>query len=117
MILALTAALTICPLQGYRTDCVHDGDTGWFGREKWRIENIDTPELDGKCEAEINLAYAARDRLLVLLRSGNVTMTRHGFDRSKRTLVRIYVNGADVGDQLIREGYARRWDGARRPWC
>jgi micrococcal nuclease len=114
---AAALALTLCPAQGYRADCIHDGDTGWFGREKWRIENIDTPELDGKCQSEIDRAIAARNRLLAILRSGPISLTRHGQDRSRRTLVRISVNGRDVGRQLIAEGHARPWAGRREPWC
>ena len=109
------ASMPICP-SGPRDNCVHDGDTLWWAGEKIRIANIDTPELRGQCQAETNLAYAARDRLAVLLGDG-FTIHREGRDRYGRTLARLTVNGRDVGSMLVAEGYARRWDGARRGWC
>lgn len=38
-------------------------------------------------------------------------------DRYGRTLGRVLVDGVDVGELLISEGLARRWDGRRHPWC
>lgn len=118
MILTLIA-FTLCPATGVRISCVHDGDTLHWRGEKMRLENVNTPELDGKCEYERKLAIRARDRLLVLLNSGRVTYTSYGYDRMQkpRLLVRISVNGVDVGSTLIREGLARVWDGKRHPWC
>jgi endonuclease YncB( thermonuclease family) len=36
------------------------------------------------------------------------------YGRKLRILVR---NGRSLGDTLVAEGLARRWDGARRSWC
>jgi micrococcal nuclease len=44
-------------------------------------------------------------------------MTRPPRDRYGRTLARVAVGGADLGEALIAAGLARRWDGRRRPWC
>ena len=59
-------ALAVCP-PGPRSHCVHDGDTVWLSGEKIRIADIDTPELNGRCTSESDLAVASRDRLLNLL--------------------------------------------------
>ena len=40
----LTARFGFCP-SGGGTDCVVDGDTLWFAGEKYRIADIDTPEM------------------------------------------------------------------------
>lgn len=38
-------------------------------------------------------------------------------DRYGRKLRIVTRGGESVGDVLIGEGLARRWEGARRPWC
>ncbi|TCD04353.1 thermonuclease family protein [Erythrobacteraceae bacterium CFH 75059] len=109
--------MAVCPASGVRVTCVHDGDSIVWQRERIRLENIDTPELDGRCAAERRRAVAARDRLVELLRSGRPVIRRTGTDRHGRTLARVSVNGRDVGTVLVREGHARPWEGRRRPWC
>lgn len=116
MTLILATLLTLCSTVGIRSDCVHDGDSIVVGRERIRIENIDAPELDGKCPQEAALALKARDRLTVLLRPG-FALQRTGTDRYGRTLARITANGRDIGQQLIREQLARPYRGKREPWC
>lgn len=115
--LALAATLALCPAQGVRVDCVVDGDTLWLGREKARIANIDTPELHSpKCPSERALAIAARNRLHALLQTPFVVW-RGSQDRYGRTLVRITVEGRDVGEVLVAEKHARPYRGKREPWC
>jgi len=29
----------------------------------------------------------------------------------------VSAGGVDIGETLIAEGLARRWDGRRHPWC
>lgn len=94
-----------------------DGDTVAFAFERWRISNIDAPELHGKCDAETRLAYTAKKRLQALLESGQVSVERHGEDIYGRALVRLFVAGNDLGDQLVAEHLARPWTGHRQPWC
>lgn len=88
-----------------RVTCVVDGDTVWIEGEKIRLLDIDAPEMNGKCPAEQAQARRARDRLIVLLNSRDVTIERDGKDRYGRTLARL----GDVGEVLIREGLATRW--------
>lgn len=115
--LLLAALLTICA-PGPRDNCVVDGDTWWQGGEKLRLADIDAPEIGSpKCEAERRLGERAKARLLELLNSGEVTIERQGRDRYGRTLAVVTIDGRSVGAQLIAEGLARRWDGARRSWC
>ena len=46
---------------------------------------------------------------MLLLRAGEVTIARTGQDRYRRTLARLTVDGTDVGESLIREGFALPW--------
>ena len=113
----LTAAvLALCPPAGVRVTCVHDGDSIVVDRERIRIADIDTPELNGKCASERRLAMRARNRLLEILLNG-YRIHRTGQDKYGRTLAIVTVNGRSVGDQLVSEGLARTWSGRREPWC
>lgn len=112
----LTAfALSLCTA-GPRFTCVHDGDTFWHRGEKIRISDIDTPELNGQCATERELAKKARNRLLSIMQEP-YRINRHGEDRYGRTLAVVTVNGRSVGDMLVSEGLARTWSGRREPWC
>ena len=110
-------ALTLCA-PGPRDNCVVDGDTFWLAGEKIRIADIDTPETDqAKCPAERARGLQAKRRLLELLNATPYTVKRTGTDRYKRTLAVVVNSRGSIGEQLVREGLARRWDGARHPWC
>ena len=116
MILA-AIALTLCPASGVRVSCVHDGDSFIIDRERIRIADIDTPELNGKCPSEKAHARQARDRLLALLNSAPFEIQREGKDRYGRTLAIVTNSRGSVGDQLVAEGLARTWSGRREGWC
>lgn len=95
-----------------------DGDTFWFRGEKIRIADIDAPELSPpRCEREHGLA--AKQRLLDILNSGPLSfkMTARDKDRFGRKLRIVYRDRRSVGDVLIAEGLARKWQGSRRSWC
>lgn len=116
--------LALCgpaPAQSVR---VIDGDTLELNGAVVRIANIDAPELfSAKCAAELDLALAAKRRLAELLAAGKVTIRRGDprdgrlVDRHGRTLALVFAGGRDVGEALISERLARRWNGRRRPWC
>ncbi|WP_435198867.1 thermonuclease family protein [Qipengyuania sp. 902] len=116
MLLLATAALAVCS-PGPRDHCVHDGDTVWIEGEKIRIADIETPELNGQCASERNLALSARSRLIQLLNAGPFTISRSGNDRYGRTLAVLHRLGRSIGDQIVSEGLARTWSGRREPWC
>ncbi len=103
--LLLTVALAVCA-PGPRDHCVHDGDTVWWEGEKIRIADIDTPELNGACEYERDLALRARNRLVQLLNAGAFQIARKGQDRYGRTLATLHRSGRSIGDQLVAERLA-----------
>ena len=116
MILA-AIALTLCPPTGVRVTCVHDGDTFIVERERIRLADIDTPELNGECSRETALARRARDRLVQILNAAPFKVHREGEDRYGRTIAIVTNNRGSVGDQLVAEGLARTWSGRREGWC
>jgi len=100
---------------------VLDGDTIIVQGEKIRLEGINAPEMKGKCREENVRALRARSRLMELLSAATVDIERNGFDRHRRTLAAVSVDGSAVGDVLMREGLARKWvqhyNGQQEPWC
>jgi endonuclease YncB( thermonuclease family) len=105
---------------GRRVTCVVDGDTFWLSGTKIRIADIDTPELSPpRCEAERIKGEAAKSRLRELLNAGPFSLVAgwRDEDRYGRKLRTVTRDGRSIGEILVAEGLARRWDGARHPWC
>ena len=101
-------------------NCVIDGDTIRYRGIKIRLEDIDAPEtFSPKCAAEAARGRQATERLLELMNAGPFRLVSGGRDEDRygRKLRVIERDGRSVGDTLIAEGLARRWDGARRSWC
>jgi len=112
-------AFSVCG-SGQRITCVVDGDTFWFRGEKIRIADIDTPELSTpRCERERERGLAAKQRLLDILNSGPLSfnVATRNEDRFGRKLRIVYRDRRSVGDILVAEGLARKWQGSRRSWC
>jgi micrococcal nuclease len=116
---SVSGAFSICG-SGQRISCVVDGDTFWFRGEKIRIADIDTPELSPpRCERERKRGLEAKQRLLEILNSGPLSFktTARDEDRFGRKLRIVYRDRRSVGDILVAEGLARKWEGSRRSWC
>ena len=70
--------------------------------------------------SEAALGRQATQRLVQLMNDGPFELVhRSGRDEDRygRKLRVVERRGRSVGDTLIAEGLARRWDGARRSWC
>ncbi|MBZ0148153.1 MAG: thermonuclease family protein [Pseudorhodoplanes sp.] len=102
---------------GRRINCVVDGDTIWVDGEKIRLDSINAPEVQGRCDRERVLAARATERLSGLLSADAFEIARKGKDRYDRTLARVTISGRDVGTTLIGEGLAHAWHGQKRSWC
>lgn len=100
---------------------VVDGDTIEFGGQSIRLLGFDTPETYyADCPAEKARGDAATARLRQLIRgAGSLQLfLRNERDRYGRGLGRLLVDGHDVGEVLISEGLARRYNGGQRGgWC
>lgn len=85
-----------------------------------RLGGVDAPELRGKCEQEKLLATEARDYVDQALSAAGslVVFPVTWSDKYGRPVVKIMIDGDDLGEQLQREGLARAYDGGRRAgWC
>jgi micrococcal nuclease len=83
------------------------------------LADIDTPEIsEPKCSSETALGHKAKHRLEAWMNEGPFEVVFIGsrdedqYGRKLRILMR---HGRSVGDTLVAEGLARRWD-ARRSW-
>ena len=114
-----SASFSICS-GPVRITCVVDGDTFWLEGTKYRISDIDTPEIsEPKCRRERELGERAKHRLQGLLNAGAFDL-RAGIrdeDRYGRKLREVYRNGQSLGDVLIEEGLAHKWIGSKQSWC
>ncbi|MEF2549538.1 thermonuclease family protein [Aurantimonas sp. E1-2-R+4] len=101
-----------------RVTCIVDGDTGWQDGDKWRMKDIDTPEISKpECAAEKRKGLAARDRLRNLMSAG-YSLTQDGTGYYGRTLVTVTLaDGRDAGEVLVQEGLSQRWPNTGNPWC
>ncbi len=117
---AVQRSFTICHTGG-GTNCVVDGDTIWMEGTKIRVADIDAPETHPpRCGREADLGNRATQRLYELVNAGPFTAEQVGnrdVDRYGRKLRVLVRNGKSLGDELVSEGLARTWDGARHPWC
>ncbi len=107
----------------------HDGDTctisipslpSLFGEKlPMRLVGIDTPEINGSCEVERQLAIKAKQFLLTRLQSGGrVEIQPVARDKYFRILALISVDGQDLADELVAAGLAVSYNGGTKPsWC
>lgn len=99
--------------------CLVDGDTGWENGVKWRLSDVDTPEISSPgCSEELEKGLAARERLQDLMAAGYSIEWLGSTDRYSRQLVNIKLrDGRDAGRVLLGEGLARPYPNSRKAWC
>ncbi len=96
--------------------------TGERVRAPVRIRGLDTPEIHGACDREVQAAREASQALRELLASGEVLLSEISSDKYERVLARVQVrqNGVmrDVADVMVQTGYGRVYEGRKRTgWC
>lgn len=109
---------------------VYDGDTFNVDINGWppvvgvdmpiRINGIDTPEINGKCMAERQMAQAAKKVAYSLLAGAKLVQLRNlKRDSFFRIVADVYADGVNVGDYLLKRGYAVPYDGKKKThsWC
>jgi endonuclease YncB( thermonuclease family) len=114
--------IPICSRWDYvlpRRTCLVDGDTGWEWGVKWRLSDVDTPEISSPgCPGELQKGLAARDRLQRAMSGGYTIAWLGRTDRYGRELVDIRLrNGWDAGRLLLSEGLARPFPNSQKAWC
>lgn len=103
-----------------RGDCVVDGDTFDYAGHRYRIADIDTPEVFSPgCTAERERGEMATLRLRELLNQGPFELVQIDRDEDVygRKLRIVRRDGRSLGDRLVAEDLAHVWDGRKHPWC
>lgn len=108
---------------------IYDGDTFKVTISEWpaiigdkisvRVNGVDTPEMRGKCEREKQLARQAKKHTVAFLRSGGKVELRN-IQRGKyfRIVADVYVDGKSLGESLIKNNLAYKYDGGKKQsWC
>ncbi len=108
---------------------VIDGDTIvvrariWLGQgidTQVRLDGVDAPEMNGKCESERRLAIKARN-LIVSMTAGGIVVHRriHYGKNAGRVVARVYSrDDKDFSKALLQAGLGRLYKGRRRAsWC
>jgi micrococcal nuclease len=117
--------LTVLSLSRAKALSCYDGDTCRLereilpGRDRVRLANADTPEIEGQCQEEIDRAMIARDYTRTLVVGEVVTLSAIEPDKyRKRIDAYVSIDGRDLGDALIAAGLARPYTGGQRAgWC
>jgi micrococcal nuclease len=107
---------------------VVDGDTIEVKADIWlqqsltirvRIDGVDAPEMEARCDEERVRAEAARDYLERRIGGADVRLTRVVYDKYGGR-VRAAVSDAhgDIAEALLAHRLARPYHGGKRqPWC
>jgi micrococcal nuclease len=115
----LVARFPICSGSA-RITCVVDGDTFWLEGVKYRVADIDTPEVSAPgCAEEGVLGRRATQRFAELLNAGPFELGDYERDEDRygRKLRIVLRDGQSIGMMLVAEGLAQRWGGQEREWC
>lgn len=108
---------------------IYDGDTFTVTIDDWpaligksisvRINGIDTPEMRGKCQREIELAREAKKATVAMIREAKTIELRNlRRDKYFRILADAYADDKSIGEMLIKSGLAVHYSGGKKiDWC
>ena len=83
-----------------------DGDTLRMDGKTYRLWGIDAPESAQTCPDGWPAGRMATIRLQALIAGKSVQCQERGADRYGRTIAVCYAGGQDIGELMVREGYA-----------
>ena len=84
-----------------------------------RLEGVDTPEINGKCQYEKDLALEARDFVRSKLANA-VEILLNDLQRGKyfRIVAKVYIDGVSLEEELLQNGLAYQYNGGKKSnWC
>jgi endonuclease YncB( thermonuclease family) len=89
---------------------VADGDTIELDGQRIRLQGIDAPELHQECRNASGRSWPcgrrARSELRALIRGDDVRCESHARDRFGRSVAVCRVRGTDLGEAMVRNGWA-----------
>ena len=100
---------------------VVDGDSISVSGQEWRLRGFDAAEIGrAQCEAERRLGLLTQRRLEQLLAAASKVELEGGteHDRYRRPLGDLVLDGRNVREVLLAEGWVRPYNGGpRKGWC
>ena len=84
-----------------------------------RVNGVDTPEIQGKCRYEKNLALKARDFVRnKLANAKEIKLTNLQRGKYFRIVANVVVDGVSLGQELLDNKLAYEYSGGRKlSWC
>jgi micrococcal nuclease len=79
-----------------------------------RIAKIDTPEIKGHGDAEKAIAIKSRDALHALIYGKMVLLSNTSSEKYGRILADVWIGNTDVGQWLLDNGHAVKYDGGTK---
>jgi endonuclease YncB( thermonuclease family) len=114
-LLSAFAALVINASANAALVSVADGDSFRLNGERYRLQNIDAPELHQTCKDRSGRTWAcgreARDQLRKLLNQQAFSCEKISRDRFGRFVAVCDSGGRDIGETMIRNGWATAYKG------
>ncbi len=94
---------------------VADGDSFRMNGERYRLQDIDAPELHQNCKDGAGREWAcgrrSRDELRKILTRDRINCRRVSRDRFGRFVAVCSAGGRDVGELMVRNGWATAYKG------
>lgn len=108
--LASLAAAALMTLSGCNNTIngnahILDGDTIELNGKRIRLYGIDAPELEQLCDGD-PCGKKAKTALIEIIGGRSVACERVGIDRYGRTIGKCYVGNTDVGQAMVKSGWA-----------
>jgi endonuclease YncB( thermonuclease family) len=104
---------------------IHDGDTITVDIVNWppiighhipiRIKGIDTPEMNDKSERVRALAVVSKEFLTTKIAKSSLQIRNLERDKYFRISADLYADGTNVGEVLLKKGFAKHYDGGKKP--
>ncbi len=84
-----------------------------------RLEGVDTPEINGKCQYEKDLALEARDFVRSkLLNAAEIKLNDLQRGKYFRIVAKVYIDGVSLEEELLQNGLAYQYNGGKKSnWC
>ena len=115
-----------CEPTGKPVSCIVDGDTLWKDSVKYRINGLDTPQLEqSMCTHEHQLAEQATQALISLLNNTvSKVIPTSEIDDLKQPLANAYAGNYNIADLIIAQGLGveykkreNRKEWRTKQWC
>ena len=84
-----------------------------------RLNGVDTPEIQGKCQYEKDLALKARDFVRnKLANAKEIKLTKLQRGKYFRVVANVYVDGVSLEQELLENKLAYKYTGGKKSsWC